>query len=137
MTQNYLKKVQVFDTEDRIFEDVEVPEWGGVVRVRSLMGAEKDAFEASVLVTKRVGKRLVQQPSYVNVRAKLVAQCVVDEDGQRLFGDEDIPALGRKSAAALDRIVEVAKRLNRMSEDDLDELVGDLKNDPPGASLTD
>lgn len=133
---NYLNKAQVLGAEDRIFEDVEVPEWGGVVRVRSLMGAEKDAFEASVLVTKRVGKKLVQQPSYVNVRAKLVARCVVDETGQPLFSDEDVPALGRKSAAALDRVVEVAKRLNRMSEDDLDELVGDLKNDQPGALPT-
>ena len=29
-------------------EDVDVPEWGGAVRVRSFTGRELDAFEASI-----------------------------------------------------------------------------------------
>ena len=47
-----------------------------------------------------------------NVRAKLCAWCVIDENGGRMFSDADVVALGAKSAAALDRIYEVASELS-------------------------
>lgn len=134
MTKKLLNKASILSTQDRIFEDIEVPEWGGFVRVRSLTAAEKDAFEASLTITKQVGRKIIQQPNLVNVRAKLAAQCIVDENGQRLFSDLDVLELGGKSAAALDRIVEAAKRLSRLDDDDLEKLTAELKNDQPVAS---
>jgi hypothetical protein len=59
-----------------------------------------------------------------NIRAKLVALTVVDEDGNRIFSDEDAEALGKKSAAALDRIFAVAQRLSGLRPEDVEELAG-------------
>jgi hypothetical protein len=57
-----------------------------------------------------------------NLRAKLVARAIVDETGKRIFADADIPALAGKSAAALNRVYEVAQRLSGITQEDVDEL---------------
>ena len=61
---------------------------------------------------------------YENFRAKLAAACIVDEEGNRLFSEKDVAALGRKSAAALDRVATAAQRISAMSQEDVDELAG-------------
>ncbi|WP_119728335.1 hypothetical protein [Thermomonospora amylolytica] len=113
-----LTKDQILAADDLTTEDVEVPEWGGTVRVRTLTGAERDRFEESMAQTR--GKSV--KTNLANLRARLVALCVVDEDGKRLFSDSEAAALGRKSAAALDRVFEAARKLNRMTEEDVEEL---------------
>lgn len=93
--------------------DVEVPEWGGTVRVRMLTGGERDAFEASTLTRK--GKTF--ETNLVNMRARLVALTTVDESGARLFSEADVAALATKSAAALNRVFMAAQKLNGLTEE--------------------
>lgn len=92
--------------------DVEVPEWGGTVRVRMLTGTERDAFEAGTVI--RQGKKV--EANLVNIRARLVALCVVDENGLRLFTEADAEKLGQKSGAALGRVFEAAQKINGLTE---------------------
>jgi hypothetical protein len=127
---SYLNKSQILNAADMGFEDVEVPEWGGTVRVKVMNGAERDAFEASMITLRGSGKATM---NLINMRAKLAARCLVDDNGALIFGDEDIAVLGRKSASALDRVVAVAKRLNRMDDNDLREMADGLKNAQPAA----
>lgn len=107
-----LKKV---DTQIKI---VKVPEWGGDVRVRGMTGEERDAFESSI-VTVKGGKSEVDTK---NIRAKLIVQCIVDEKGERLFGLDDIAALGKKSASALQRVFEVAGDLCGLTTSEIDKI---------------
>ena len=44
-----LSKTAILTANDLQTEDVEVPEWGGAVRVRSFTGRERDAFESSMV----------------------------------------------------------------------------------------
>lgn len=118
MSGTYLSRDAILAVDDVQYEDVEVPEWGGRVRVKSLTGKERDALEASMIV----GKGKNANVNMSNLRAKLVARAVVDEDGKRLFNDDDIAALGAKSAAALTRVYEVAQRLSGITQEDVDEL---------------
>jgi hypothetical protein len=135
---NYLSKAQILDADDSGFDDVPVPEWGGTVRIKRMTGAEKDTFEASMTIIQQQGNRIVQKPNFVNVRAKLAARCIVDPaTGELMFSDADVLDLGRKSGAALDRVVAAAKRLNRMNDADLQALTEGLKNAPPADSRTD
>ena len=97
---------------------VEVPEWGGALYVRSLTGAERDAFEATWFAGEGRGRTV----NMANLRARLVVLCAVDEDGIRLFADDDAEALGAKSAQALDRLFDAAQKLNGFSEADVEEL---------------
>jgi len=43
-----LNKEQILRADDLKTEEVDVPEWGGSVRVRVLTGTERDAFESSI-----------------------------------------------------------------------------------------
>jgi len=47
---------------------------------------------------------------------------ICDEEGTRLFAAKDMDELGKKSAAALDRIFTVAQRLNGLSGEDVEDL---------------
>jgi hypothetical protein len=100
-----LNKQAILSAQDLKTEDVAVPEWGGTARVRTLTGTERDAFESGLVV--KDGKR-----DLTNLRARLLSLAIVDENGARLFSETDAALLGGKSAAALDKLFEVAQRLN-------------------------
>ena len=132
----YLSRDTILQREDIKTEDVEVPEWGGTVRVRGMSGVERDAFESSLIEQPAANgqrKRRRQQTTktnMANVRAKLCAWCIVDEKGVRVFADADIVALGAKSAAALDRIYDVASDLSGITDEDVEELAEEMVEHP-------
>jgi hypothetical protein len=99
-------------------EVVEVPEWGGSLYIRMLTASERDKFEASCVGT---GKK----QNLTNIRARLVVLCACDEAGERLFTDGDAEALGRKSAAAVDKVFGACSKLNGFSSQDIEDLEGE------------
>lgn len=112
-----LTRDMILQALDLPTERVEVPEWGGAVLVRGMSGTERDAIEQSVL--SKDGKGL---GDVTGLRARVVAYCVVDEQGQRLFQKSDVERLGAKSALALQRVFEVAQKLSGLSPEDVAEL---------------
>lgn len=121
-------KDAILGKEDTPTETVHISQWGMDVRVRGMIGDERDQFEISLMVDKPLNRAerrkggSSKELNLSNVRAKLCVRCIVDDAGNRVFGDEDAAALGKKSAAALDTIYEVAQRLSGISDDDVDEL---------------
>lgn len=111
-----LTKAEILAAADVPHEEVDVPEWGGMVRVQTMTGEARDRYEQAVFDSKSGKARLE------NIRAKLVAASIVDENGDLVFSDEDIKALGRKSAKALDRVFEAARRLSGLTDQDVEEL---------------
>jgi hypothetical protein len=99
-------------------ETVKIPELNGDVIVQGMSGAQRDAWEASLVEGR--GKR--RKMNTANIRAKLVAQCCVDGDGKRLFSDEDVEALGTARVDVLNRLFGVAQKLSGVSDEDVDEL---------------
>lgn len=99
-------------------ETVYVKELKDSVIVRGMTGRERDAFEASCLVAK--GRK--REINTLDMRAKLVALCCIDEKGQRLFSDEDVAVLGDVRADVIDRLFSVAQRLSGLRDEDVDEL---------------
>jgi hypothetical protein len=124
-----LTREDIFGRQDRTFKDVNCPEWGGKVRIQSLSGAERDQFEESIMGPRN--KDGTREVTVKNIRAKLVALSAVDKEGQPLFSPDDVMELGKKNAAALDRLFTVAQKLSGISRDDLDEMV---KNSEPAQS---
>lgn len=120
-----LSRDQILGAKDLITEDVDVPEWGGMVRVKGLSGAERDRFEASIIGENTKNKRR----NLANLRARMVSLTVVDAEGKTLFRPNDVEALGAKSAAALDRVFDVAMRLAGMRDEDVDELTENFIED--------
>ena len=127
-----LSRDQILEAKDLETREGDVPEWGGTVLVRALSGTDRDAYEASLVQIR--GKQ--QVPNLANIRAKLVARAVVDEDGNRLFSDADIKALGQKSAAALSRVFTVAAEMSGLDEKDIEEIEGNSDAAQSGASTS-
>ena len=124
-----LTKEQILSADDLRREQVNVPEWGGSVFVRTLTGTDRDAFEQSIIQNS-------ERMDLANVRARMAVLCVVDEKGERLFADSDAQALGAKSSLALGRIFTVAQKLNGMTDADVEDLAKNSGGGPSAASTS-
>lgn len=129
-----LTREQIDSLNDVQFEEVEVPEWGGRVRLRSITAKQRDAFEQSMIV----GEGVKRRANLLNARAKLVALCLVDENGTRLYPDDKAYLLGERNAAGMDRVFSVCQRLSGLSQGDVDALAKNSEPDPsePSASIS-
>lgn len=111
-----LTKDQILAADDLKTEVVSVPDWGGEVIVSTMTGIDRDKLEEAAQGDDgKIGTD--------NFRAKLLAFTLVDEQGNRLFTENEIEALGRKSASALNKVFNVAMRLNALRKVDEDEMV--------------
>jgi len=99
-----LSKAAIVAAEDLKHEDVDVPEWGGTVRVRVMTGTERDAFRTAIAAA---GDLPVGRFSVI-----LLASTLIGEDGALLFTPEEIDQLAEKSGSSIDKPAVVAMRLN-------------------------
>jgi hypothetical protein len=131
--KKFLNKAEILAQDDLKTEDVFVPEWDAWVKVRTLNASERDHYEASNVRQK--GKSFVANMEHI--RTRLCLLCIVDENGERLFAEEDMFPLGGKSAAAIDRIFTVARRMNGLSDTDIEEMAGEFSAAQNGALHSD
>lgn len=117
-----LSKEQVLAADDRVRELVEVPEWGGEVYVGAMSALDKSHYQASMFEFTPDGT--VKSINADGADVRLAALCLQNEDGSLMFGRKEVASLGKKSPAALDRVVEVARRLNGLDEEAEDREVG-------------
>lgn len=130
---HYLTKAEILAVDDIPREEVEVPEWGGVVVVRGMTGAELGALTAALFEQRGSQQVLRLQDVYL----RLCATCIIDPDtGQRMFDDHEVAALARKSGVALMRVGRVAQRLSGLSEDQVEEFIKDSGPTQDGGSLS-
>ena len=96
-----------------------VEAFGQKLYVRAMSGRERDNFESKFAQAKE-SERLS------NIRARLVVLTTVDENGNRVFSDDEADKLGNVpgAAAELDKIFSVASKLNGLSNKDVEELEG-------------
>lgn len=85
---------EILNRDDFTFEELEVPEWGGTIRIRSLSGNERTK------ITNMVQKRKDGDGMFEQV----VIFAAVDENGKRIFRDDHLSALKEKSATVSQRI---------------------------------
>lgn len=102
-----LSAADILAKDDVEVVDVEVPEWGGTVRLQGLTGAEAAHF-VDVIAKDKSGSAV-----------KIVAMSCVDENGYKLFSEEQVERLKEKSLKALMRLQREAMRLNGLTEEAL------------------
>ena len=93
-------------------------EWGIDVWIRNMSGAERDAFEGSIVSTRKKKREIDTN----NFRAKFLVRTIADEKGQRVFADEDADALGQKDSKTITRLFDIAQEVNGLSPEDVEEL---------------
>lgn len=104
---------RVLELQDVKTEVISIPEWDMEFTVKSLNGKERDKYETSVFQVSKNGQMVFNRD---NLRAKLIALTVIDEDGDLVFEQSDVEALGNKNASALDKLYEVAERLSGLNK---------------------
>jgi hypothetical protein len=118
----FLTADEIFEADDTKYDEVECPEWGGTVRLRSIKGTQRDAYEESVISGNGADRKM----NLRNARAKLIVLCAVGEDGRPLFTAEDVRRLGAKNAAPIDRLFDACRKLAGMTEQDVERLSEDF-----------
>jgi hypothetical protein len=102
-------KAAIFAIAHLKSERVDVPEWGeGVtVIVSEMTGLARDAFYA-----KKDGSKV----SISQSQADLLLATIVDESGESVFDESDVDMLKALSSTVLDRLANVAVRINGMGQ---------------------
>ena len=121
----------VLQANDETIEELDMPEWGFKVHIRTLRARERDVFYKSC-----VGKDGRQQYPE-NMHARFCALVLCNESGDRLFSDQQVAQLGNKSARALDRIFDAGQKLNKMNSDAVEEAEKNLEAATSGDSPSD
>lgn len=98
----------ILAADDLPREAVAVDEWapGETVIVRAITASDFDRFQTELASFR-------DDPSQIdNMRSRFLIYCLVDDAGERLFGDGDAPLLGRKNRQMIMRLYEKAQRLS-------------------------
>lgn len=106
---SFLTKQDIINAPDRVFDEVEVPEWGGKVRIASFT-ADQALRYGDVQRLRSEGK------SSQNPLTLMLVMCIVDENGNQLFDEKDLEALGKRSTEALLRVVKAVREINKTKE---------------------
>ena len=132
MSQSQKDKIRtsILASDDLPRESMECPEWGQTLHVRTLTGAGRDEFENTVQSASKGKDGLDLR----GLKIKLVLLTLCDDDGELLFDATDALVLNSKSSKVIDRIFQVAQKLNGLTADDVDEMVGNSDGGQAAAS---
>jgi hypothetical protein len=107
---------------------------GDFVYVRQMTGHERDSFEHSLL-RKWTDEKGKEQQTYESedFRAKLAVQTICDEDGKLILQPGDYPTLSyNMGIKKLETIINQAQKLNKISEEDKENLIKNSGAGQPG-----
>jgi len=93
--------------KDRKPVPLEVPEWGGDVFVRVLSAADQMELSDGV------------EPKEMAI--KVILHCLVSEDGERIFGDDDADELAKEDFPVIMRVFGFVAKQNGLSTKELEE----------------
>lgn len=120
-----LDKAAIMAASDVKLEKVHVPEWNGDVYIKTLSGTERDTFEDAY-----------SQEKMKNFRSRFLSLTLCDKDGGRLFGDNEVDVVGKKSATVINRLFEKAWAFNAFRSEDVDAMGKDSPSDQSEGSTS-
>lgn len=98
--------------DDTPSEIIDVPEWNVKVLVRGFSLGAKDDFLATVLDPE------TRKPNLKAFNVGVLIGTAYDpETGAKLFTESDVPVLKQKSAAIVQRLVDVGSRLSGLADE--------------------
>lgn len=133
-----LDRKQLLKKEDLKKEKVDLGN-DEFVYVRQMTGHERDNFEQSLIKEKTDFKgNVTYQRSLSDFRAKLAVCTLCKENGDALLSSDDYVILSKNmSAARLEKIITIAQKLNKITEEDKEALVKNSKGGQAANSNSD
>lgn len=107
-----LNKHQIFACNDLKEKLVDMPEWGGEIKIKALSVAEQLEYDAFIS----------SDPKEIDMALHLIMVACVDSDNKKLFDSSDVELLKNKSSKNLFRLVNEILSLNKQNPDEVDSL---------------
>lgn len=104
-------KQDILGAKDTAVRAIDIPEWGGPAFIRVLPGPDLDALSGA---QHKLGGENSKTPA--RLAAEVVGRCLCDENGVRLFTDDEIGALAGKSARVLTRLAQACLEWNGLGD---------------------
>jgi hypothetical protein len=117
MMSKLLSWDEIEQADDLGGQVVEVPEWGGSVRIARLSLAAADAL-------------FLKGGTGVDARVRMLAACLVDESGAPLVPEDKLSEMMSKSAVVIDRLYRIAAERNGLSLKKVEDAVKNSESDP-------
>lgn len=107
-----LTRDQILAARPMRCEEIDIPELGGIVRVRMMSAGDRERYESGLIDdTAGDARRRIRVGE---LAARLVVFSVVDAEGRLVFSEQDIPQVAALDADVVRRIADVATRLNKI-----------------------
>lgn len=138
----YLDRAAIIAAQDLNYQDVDVPEWGGIVRVCGLSITQREELSLLMVDMSATMKAaaMSKDPDFsfqidnaklASTKAQVVVWTACDGEGKRLFAQKDVDAVGLKSPTVIERLYDVAMELSGANE-----LTGDAITKNSGTGLS-
>lgn len=131
-----LGRTQVDAAPDLKHIDVDVPEWGGTVRLAELSSRDRSIIEATTIGVKGQAVQ-IRIEAFKTLRERVVAAAMVDDQGIRLYKDTELDALGKKSGQVVERLFDIVQDLSGMTPKAAQDAEGNSEGTQTGYSGSD
>tara|TARA_R100000152_G_C6782231_1_gene219178 strand:- start:7194 stop:7592 length:399 start_codon:yes stop_codon:yes gene_type:complete len=119
---------------ERRYATVDIPEREVTVRIQSLSESEKSQYETCLIA--KNGKGIMRERLQDATR-RLLALCIVDDAGERIFSDGDLSALANLDAFVSSRIYDACQEHCGFNKGDIDDTVKNSEQISVDDSTTD
>jgi len=118
-------------------EEVHVPEWNGSVYIRTMSALARDWMQVWFMKYSLQDDGQRDAAALIGMQAAMVSYCLCNEDGELLFDDDEGRAiLSRKNGQVISRLYDIASRVNKMDDDEVQGEKKDLQRAPINGSST-
>jgi hypothetical protein len=87
----------------------DIEAFGGTVRIRELTSKEREDYEQFV---SDIGKRQL-----TNIRSRLLAYCIVDNEGTPMFSEKEVDSLNKLSSSDVDYVWKEIQKLSGIANE--------------------
>lgn len=122
------EQIEAIDDLTTTMVAVQVPEWGGAVNLRPMTVRELDEYSNAVVRAKDTG--------LADFRSRLVAYCLCDDKGNRLYADHEVEMLARHNAVVVNRLYEACDKINDITPRKVEEVGGNSHAGQPASSAS-
>lgn len=108
-----LNKSQFLSKRDFGYKDIEIKGLDGAIRIRALTVIDQLDFEEIAAAKDFNQKELM---------FKLVLKCCIDDKGDLLFTEDDLPALGEQPADVMVNLFKEILKINSLDQSEVDNI---------------
>jgi len=113
-----LTKEEILKVSDLQTREINIPEWGGSIVMKTMTGEERDTWENRIPIRSSDKKVDIKE-----MKVRLLILCIRDpKDMTFMFTEKDVVSLNSKNSSVIDRLWQVASEMNGIGGKELEEI---------------